>query len=33
MPVDAFIQTDQRTVIAYLLQPLTDHLQKVFREV
>ena len=33
MPVEAFIQTNRRTVIAYLLQPLTDHLQRVFREV
>ena len=32
MPVDTFIQTNHRTVIAYLLQPITDHLQKVFRE-
>ncbi|MCB1493557.1 MAG: HlyD family type I secretion periplasmic adaptor subunit [Rhodobiaceae bacterium] len=32
MPVEAFIRTSERTVMAYLLQPLTDQLTKAFRE-
>ena len=32
MPVEAFIQTADRTVISYLTKPLTDHLMKAFRE-
>jgi len=32
MPVAAFLQTDERTVMSYLTRPLTDHVQKAFRE-
>ncbi len=32
MPVEAFIRTDDRTPIAYLLKPLTDYFSKAFRE-
>jgi HlyD family secretion protein len=32
MPVDAFIQTDPRTVISYLVKPLRDQIAKAFRE-
>jgi HlyD family secretion protein len=32
MPVEAFIQTGERTVLSYLLKPLTDHVAKAFRE-
>ncbi|GAA6210306.1 HlyD family type I secretion periplasmic adaptor subunit [Hyphomicrobiales bacterium 4NK60-0047b] len=32
MPVEASIATDQRTVLSYLVKPLTDHLIHVFRE-
>jgi HlyD family secretion protein len=32
MPVEAFIQTANRTPLAYLLQPFTDYFQKAFRE-
>ena len=32
MPVEAFIATDQRTVLSYLVKPLTDHFIHVFRE-
>ena len=32
MPVEAFIQTGQRTVISYLVKPLHDQIQKAFRE-
>jgi HlyD family secretion protein len=32
MPVEAFIQTGQRTVISYLVKPLSDQIQKAFRE-
>lgn len=32
MPVEAFIRTDDRTPIAYLLKPLTDYFTKAFRE-
>jgi len=32
MPVEAYIMTRDRTVLAFLLQPLTDQLAKTFRE-
>jgi HlyD family secretion protein len=32
MPAEAFIQTDARTPLAYLLKPLTDQLAHTFRE-
>ncbi len=32
MPVDAFIQTDPRTIISYLVKPLQDQIAKAFRE-
>lgn len=32
MPVEAFIRTDDRTPIAYLVKPFTDYFAKAFRE-
>jgi HlyD family secretion protein len=32
MPVEAFIQTESRTVLFYLLKPLRDQLMRTFRE-
>jgi membrane fusion protein, type I secretion system len=32
MPVEAFIRTDQRTILSYLLKPLTDQARRAFRE-
>lgn len=32
MPVEAFIRTEDRTPIAYLVKPFTDYLAKAFRE-
>jgi len=32
MPVEAFIQTESRTVLSYLLKPLRDQLMRTFRE-
>lgn len=32
MPVEAFIQTDSRTVVSYLVKPLHDQIVKAFRE-
>jgi len=32
MPVDVFVQTDQRTVLSYLVRPLSDQLMRAFRE-
>lgn len=32
MPVDAFIQTRERTPLAYLVQPFTDYFSRAFRE-
>jgi HlyD family secretion protein len=32
MPIEAFLETGERSVLAYLLKPLTDHLGKAFRE-
>ena len=32
MPVEAFIQTGERKVMSYLMKPLTDQMQRAFRE-
>lgn len=32
MPVEAYLETSQRTVLTYLLQPITSHLRRAFRE-
>jgi HlyD family secretion protein len=32
MPVEAFVQTGDRTVISYLMKPLSDQLMRAFRE-
>ena len=32
MPVEAFIQTGDRTMLSYLLKPLHDQLMRAFRE-
>ena len=32
MPVEAFVQTNSRTVLSYFIKPLTDNMHKVFRE-
>ena len=32
MPVEAFIQTEERTMLFYLLKPLTDQARRAFRE-
>jgi len=32
MPVEAFIRTDERTPLAYLLKPFTDYFTRAFRE-
>jgi HlyD family secretion protein len=32
MPVEAFIQTGQRTMLSYLTKPLSDQVFKAFRE-
>ena len=32
MPVEAFIRTDDRTVVSYLMKPLNDQIRKAFRE-
>jgi membrane fusion protein, type I secretion system len=32
MPVEAFIQSDERTVLSYLVKPLQDQVMKAFRE-
>jgi HlyD family secretion protein len=32
MPVEAFIKTDERTVMSYLVKPLQDQIAKAFRE-
>jgi HlyD family secretion protein len=31
MPLDAFIRTDDRTILSYLLKPLTDQAERAFR--
>jgi hypothetical protein len=32
MPAEAFIQTDARTVLSYLMKPLSDAVTHAFRE-
>jgi HlyD family secretion protein len=32
MPVEAFIRTDERSVISYLIKPLSDQVMRAFRE-
>ena len=32
MPVEAFVQTGERTVMSYLVKPLHDQIVKAFRE-
>jgi HlyD family secretion protein len=32
MPVEAFVQTGDRTMMSYLLKPLSDQLMRSFRE-
>ena len=32
MPVEAFVQTGDRTVMSYLMKPLSDQLMRAFRE-
>jgi HlyD family secretion protein len=32
MPVEAFIRTQDRTPLAYLIKPLSDYFAKAFRE-
>jgi HlyD family secretion protein len=32
MPVEAYVQTGERTVISYLMKPLTDQINRAFRE-
>ena len=32
MPVEAFIKKQDRTVISYLVKPLTDQMQRALRE-
>ena len=32
MPVDAFVQTGERTVLSYLMKPLSDQVVRAFRE-
>jgi HlyD family secretion protein len=32
MPVEAYLETTERSVLAYLLQPVTSHMRRAFRE-
>ncbi|KUL96454.1 hemolysin secretion protein D [Bosea sp. WAO] len=32
MPVEVFIQTEERTALSYLVKPFTDHASRIFRE-
>ena len=32
MPVEAFIQTGERTILSYLVKPMTDHIAHAFKE-
>ena len=32
MPVEAFIQTESRTMLSYLIKPLRDQVMRTFRE-
>jgi HlyD family secretion protein len=32
MPVEAFVQTGDRTALSYLMKPMSDHFNRAFRE-
>jgi HlyD family secretion protein len=32
MPVEAFMQTGQRSILAYLTKPMTDQIRRAFKE-
>ncbi|MGO4625296.1 HlyD family type I secretion periplasmic adaptor subunit, partial [Ensifer sp. 2TAB8] len=32
MPVEVFVQTDERTAISYISKPFTDQMMRAFRE-
>jgi HlyD family secretion protein len=32
MPVEAFVKTGDRTVMSYLMKPLSDRMNRAFRE-
>jgi HlyD family secretion protein len=32
MPVEAFVATDERTALSYLVKPVTDQFARAFRE-
>jgi HlyD family secretion protein len=32
MPVEAFVQTGDRTMMSYLMKPFTDQLMRAFKE-
>jgi HlyD family secretion protein len=32
MPVEAFVKTDERTVLSYLIKPMHDQIARAFRE-
>jgi HlyD family secretion protein len=32
MPVEAFVKTGDRTVLSYLMKPLSDQMNRAFRE-
>jgi HlyD family secretion protein len=32
MPVEAFVQTGERTMLSYLMKPLQDQFMRAFRE-
>jgi HlyD family secretion protein len=32
MPIEAFLQTGDRTVMSYLIRPLSDQLRRAFRD-
>ncbi len=32
MPVDSFIETDERTALSYLMKPFTDQVVRAMRE-
>ena len=32
MPVEAFVKTGERTVMSYLMKPLSDQVNRAFRE-
>jgi hypothetical protein len=32
MPVEVYVQTDERTALSYLVKPFTDQMMRAFRE-